>query len=96
MTKKDFLYEVSTGNCPTFCGFTLYAEKKHKTVLSNSYTGETFEFKDAEDAYENGVVNGEKIKDIVERSEYEDVFPTTLDDSGIQLADVTGGERGLF
>ncbi len=95
MTKKEFLHEVTTGNCPTLSGFTLY-DKKKKAVLSNAITGETFEFKDAEEAYENAVLNGEKIKDIVERSEYEDLFPTTLDDSGIQLTDVTGGERGLF
>ena len=96
MTKKEFLYEVTTGNCPTFSGFTLYAKKKQKAVLANADTEEEFQFKDAEDAYENATVNGETLKDIVDRSAYEDMFVTTLDDGGILLEDATDGERGLF
>ena len=85
MTKSTFLHEVTTGNCPTFYGFTLFAKKRQKAALSNADTDERFEFENAEDAYENAVINGERLKDIVERSKYEDMFMTTLDDGGIKM-----------
>ena len=88
MTKSTFLRSVTAGNCPTIKGFTLYAKttKKHKkATLVNFDTDESIEFINADDFYENAEIDGEKVKDIIERSEYKDLFAKTLDDSGIKM-----------
>ena len=88
MTKDRFLQNVTSGDCPTIKGFTLYAKssKKHKkAAFVNFDTDERMEFANADDFYENAEIDGEKVKDIIERSEYEDLFVTTLDDTNNKM-----------
>lgn len=84
------MHEVTSGNCPTIKGFTLYAKKSKKNQKAsfvNFDTEEHYEFANAEDFYENAVIDGEKVKDIIEHSKYEDLFKTILDDSGNKMPD---------
>ena len=43
------------------------------------------EYKNAEEAYENAILDNKSLKDIVAESNYEDLFSVTLDDSSIQI-----------
>lgn len=84
MTKGTFLHEVKKGRIPNLNGYDLYP-KKRKCSLVNLDTGDTMTFRNAEEAYENGIINGKTIKGIVDSSDFDDIFITTLDDSGNKM-----------
>ncbi len=94
MNKESFIKHVNEGAVPHIKNYCLYVKKKGGTVkLTNNDTDEVIEFSAIEEAFENGIVDGKRIKDIVERSEYADLFMTMLDDRGLNIIETTGSGK---
>ena len=81
MTKDTFLHEWK--------GRIIHIGKwrldSKPTKIINEDTKESVEYKNAEEAYENAILDNKSLKDIVAESNYGDLFSVTLDDSSIQI-----------
>lgn len=84
MRKDTFLHEIKGGSA-RFGEWTLWPKP---TELINDSTGEVLKYKNVADAYENAVIEGRPLKDLVEEMDLDDLYypdDNTLDDTGIMI-----------
>ena len=81
MTKDTFLHELRD---KSFC-LDQYKVTSQPPKIINLDTKAEVEFKDIEMLYEEAIINGKPLKDIVSESEIGDIFGVTLDDWDIQI-----------
>lgn len=83
MKKDTFLHEIK-GQSVTIGDWTLWHKPTH---LVNNVTDEVIEYKNVADAYENAVIDGRPLKEIVEESTIDDLFAENyiIDDSDIMI-----------
>lgn len=92
MRKDTFLHEVKGGSV-TIGNWTLW----HKpTRLVNDVTGERISFKNIDEAYEQAVIDGRPLKEIVAEMRITDLYDDVLlDDSDIQILSSEEAEEYL-
>lgn len=82
MTKDTFFHKLKGGSCPLINGYRIYYKKKGIQVI-NFETDDTKIYKNLEELFENCTLNGDRLKDIVDKSTLEEMFyKDSLDDSG--------------
>lgn len=84
MRKDTFLHEIKGGSA-SFGDWTLWPKP---TMLVNDKTGEKIKYKNVADAYENAVIDGKPLKDIISEMELQDMYSSdgfTLDDRDIMV-----------
>ena len=81
MAKDAFLHEWK-GQIFHIGAWKLYSRP---TQIVNEDTGEELDFKNVADAYDNAVVDGKRLKDLISESSKDDLFPAIIDDSSIQI-----------
>ena len=83
MKKDTFLHEMK--GCSITIGDWTLPDKPTKLV--NYKTDEEIKFKNVADAYENAVIDGKPLKQIVDESTLDDLFTFTLDDRDLMFCD---------
>lgn len=80
MLKDTFLHIMKT-NCLKIGDYILF---RKPCTLWNSKTDSEVDFKSVEDAYNNAIIDGKPLKEIVEESDIS-IFNITIDDTDLKI-----------